>query len=98
MNLPSQCASGLQNLLRAGPDAKVVSEVDPADRARGVDEELARSSDVVALDPGAFVEEVVAADYFGVWIGEKSVGIAGFAAQVLRFAGGINADGHGLNT
>jgi hypothetical protein len=51
----------------------------------------------VAVDSSAFVKEIVAADHFGIGVGEERVGVAGFAAEILRFAGRIDADGDGLN-
>jgi hypothetical protein len=49
----------------------------------------------VAVNAGAFVKEIVPTDYFGVRVGEERIGVAGFAAKLLRLAGRINANGHG---
>jgi hypothetical protein len=84
-------------LVGTGADAKVIGEIDPANCTGGVDEDLRRSRDVVAFDAGALVEEVVAADYFGIGIREKRVGVTGFAAEVLRLGGRIDANGDGLD-
>ena len=76
-------------------NAKVIGEIDPTDCSGGVDQELRGAGDVVAVDAGTFVQKVVAANRFGVGVREKRVGIPGFAAEVLRLAGRIDADGHG---
>jgi hypothetical protein len=86
---------GFEDLVGASANAKVTGEVDPADGAGGIDQELGGAGDVVALDAGAFVKQIVAADHFSIGIGEKGVRIAGFAAEILRLAGRIDADGDG---
>jgi hypothetical protein len=49
----------------------------------------------VAVDAGAFVQEVIAADYFGFGIRQERVGVVGFAAEILGLPRGIDADGDG---
>jgi hypothetical protein len=83
--LGGQRAGGLEHFVGTGADAKVVGEIDPANCAGGVDEELRRAGDIVALHAGALVKKVVAADRFGIGIREKRVRVTGFAAEVLRF-------------
>jgi hypothetical protein len=90
-----QGLGGFEDLVGAGANAEVAGEIDPADSAGGIEEELGGAGDVVAVDTGAFVQEVVAADYFGVGIGEKGVGVACFAAKRLGLAGRIDTDGDG---
>jgi len=80
-------------LVGASANAEVAGEIDPADGAGGIDEELGGAGDVVAVDAGAFVQQIVAADHFSIGIGEKGVRVAGLAAEVLRLAGRIDADG-----
>jgi hypothetical protein len=84
-------------LLGAGADAEVVGEIDPADCAGRVDEELRGARYVVAVDPGSFVEEVVAADYLRIGVGEECVRVASLAAEVLRLGRSVNTDGNGLD-
>ena len=91
----SQGLGGLEHFVRAGADAEVAGEIDPADGAGGIEEELAGAGDIVSVDAGAFVQEIVAADYLSIGIGEKSVSVAGLAAEILGFAGRIDADGDG---
>jgi len=83
----------LEHFVRAGADAEVAGEIDPTNGAGGIEQELGRARDIVSLDAGAFVQEVVSADYFGVGIGEESVGVAGLVAKILGFAGRIDTDG-----
>jgi hypothetical protein len=85
-------------LVGAGADAEVIGEIDPADCAGGVDEELGGARYVKAVYAGSFVKEIVAADYFGLGIGEECVGVASLAAKVLRGGWSINTDGDGLDT
>jgi hypothetical protein len=87
----------LEDLVGASANAKVAGQIYPADGAGGIQEELGGARDVVAVDASAFVKEIVAADHFGIGVGEERVGVAGFAAEILRFAGRIDADGDGLN-
>jgi hypothetical protein len=85
----------LEHFVRAGADAQVASEIDPADGAGGVEEKLAGAGDIVSIDAGAFVQEIVATDYLSIGVGEERVAVAGLAAEILGFAGRIDADGHG---
>lgn len=85
MLLGSQCAGGLEHLLGAGTDSEVIGEVDPANCAGGVDEEFGGAGDVMPIDAGTFMEQVVAADQLGVRIRQKRVRVTGLTAEVLRF-------------
>jgi len=82
-------------LVGASANAEVAGEIDPADGAGGIDEELGGAGDVVAVDAGAFVKQIVAANHFSIGIGKKGVSVAGFVAEVLRLAGRIDTDGDG---
>ena len=82
-------------MVGASANAEVAGEIDPADGAGGIDEELSGAGDVVAFDASAFVQQIVAADHFSIGIGEKGISVAGFAAEVLRLAGRIDTDGDG---
>ena len=84
-------------MVGTGADAKVIGEVDPANCAGGVDQELRRARNVVAFDACALVEEIVAADYFGSGVREKRVRITGFAAEILRFRWRVDANGDGID-
>lgn len=84
-------------MVGASADAEIIGEIDPADCAGGVDEELSGARYVMAVDAGSFVEEVIAADYLGTGVGQECVRVASFAAEVLRLAGSINTDGNGLD-
>lgn len=75
-----------------GADAEIVGEIDPANGARRVDQELGRASDVMAVHAGAFVKEIVTADHFGIAVGEKSVRVTSLAAEILRLRGRVDAD------
>jgi hypothetical protein len=95
--LGCQGVGGLEHLVGTGADTKVIGEIDPTDCAGGVDEEFRRSRYVVGVDAGALVEEVVAADYFGIGIRKKRVCVSGFTAEILRLRWRIDADGYGLD-
>jgi hypothetical protein len=51
----------------------------------------------VAVYTCSFMEEVVAADYFRIGVGEECVRVASLAAEVLRLSGSVNTDGDGLD-
>ena len=87
----------MEHLVGAGADTEVIGEIDPADCAGGVDEELRGARYVMAVDAGSFVEEVVAADYLGIRVGQECVRVASLAAEVLRLGGSVNTDGNGLD-
>ena len=82
-------------MVGASANAEIAGEIDPADGAGGIDEELGGAGDVVAVDAGAFVKQVVATDHFSIGIGKKGVSVAGFVAEVLGLAGRIDTDGDG---
>jgi hypothetical protein len=84
-------------LVGAGADAEIPGEIDPADGAGGIKEELGGASDVVAVDAGAFVQEIIAADHFGIGVREKCIGVASLAAEILRLAGRVDANGYRPN-
>jgi hypothetical protein len=50
----------------------------------------------MTIHAGAFVKHIVMADYFGVGVGEESVRVTRFAAEVLRLRGRVDADRDGL--
>jgi hypothetical protein len=85
----------LKDLVGAGADAEIPGEIDPTDGAGGIEEELGGASDVVAVDAGALVKEIVAANHFGIGVGEECIGVAGLAAEILGLAGRIDANGYG---
>jgi hypothetical protein len=87
----------LEHLIGTGADAEVVGEIDPADRTGRVDDELGGARYVVAVYTCSFMEEVVAADYFRIGVGEECVRVASLAAEVLRLSGSVNTDGDGLD-
>jgi hypothetical protein len=84
----------LEDLVGAGSDAEVAGEIDPADGAGGIEQELGGASDIVAIDAGAFMQEVVAPDGFGVGVGKKRVGVVGLAAEILGLGGRVDTNGN----
>ena len=95
---PLQGLGGLEDLVGAGADAQIAGEIDPAYGAGGIEEELGGARDVVAVDAGALVQEIVAANHFGIGVGEECIGVAGLAAEILRLTGRIDANGYGPDT
>ena len=51
----------------------------------------------MAVYPGTLVEQVVAANNFGVGVGEKRIGIAGFVAKILGLSRRIDTYAYRLN-
>jgi hypothetical protein len=88
----------LQHLFGAGAHAEVVGEVDPANHTGRINQNFGRTGDIVAISAGPFVEQVVAADDFGVGVGEEGIGVAGFAAQAGGFTGRVHANGDGSDS
>lgn len=85
-------------MVGASANAEVAGEIDPADGAGGIEQKLGRACDVVTVDAGAFVKEIVAADHLGIGIGQKRIGVAGFAAEILGLTGRIDANSDGPDT
>ena len=97
--LPGRQAGGrLQHFVGAGANAEVAGEIDPANGAGGVDEKFSGAGDVAATDAGAFVQDIVAPDDFGIGVGEERIRIPGLATQVRGFSGRVNADGDRLDS
>lgn len=51
----------------------------------------------MAVHARTWVQEVILPDHLGVGIGEKSVGVAGFAAEVGGYVRLVYANGYGTN-
>ena len=94
----SEGLGGFEDLDGASANAEVTGEIDPADGAGGIEQKLGRAGDVVTVDAGALVKEIVAADHLGIAVGQKRIGVAGFAAEILGLTGRIGANGYGPDT
>jgi hypothetical protein len=86
-----------QHLFGRCPDAQVFRQVDPSHYTRGVEQELGRASDIVAVHACTDMQKVVALDHLGLGIGKKCVGVAGLSAQVSGHAGSVYAYSHRPN-
>jgi len=51
----------------------------------------------VSVLAGAFVQDAVACDRFGIRIGEQREGVAGFLTQIARLLGRVDADRNRLD-
>src|SRR2546427_695561 len=67
-------------------------KVDPADRARRIDEELRRTRDVPALRSGLLVEQVIAPNHLGADVGEEGERVPLLATEFAIDLGRIDAD------
>jgi hypothetical protein len=72
----------VQNLLGAGPDPVIFSEVDPAYDPRGVDEKFGGTCDVATVFSGVSVNEVVSLDCCRIRVGEDREGESGLLDQI----------------
>lgn len=84
-------------MLGAGADTNVFGEIFPANDARTVDEKFSRAGDVMLFRAATLVQEVVAANDFGLRIAEKREVVALLEAKMLRDFGRVHADGHGAH-
>ena len=84
-------------MLGTGADADIFGEVFPADGAGAVEEELGGTGDVGGFRAGSFMQEIVAANDFRVWIGEKRKGVALLGAEMFGNGGRVHTDSHGAD-
>jgi len=71
---------GFQHLCRPRAYSNVLRQIDPADYAVRIDEELRRARDVRSLGPCALMQHIVPPNDFRLWIGQKRVRVAEFLA------------------
>lgn len=84
-------------MLGAGTDANVLGEIFPADDAGTVDKKFSGARDVVLFRAAALMQEIVAANDFGLRIAEKREVVALLQTKMLRDFGRVDADGDGAN-
>jgi hypothetical protein len=93
--LPLDGAGGGEHLFGAGPYADVFREVFPAYCAGTIHQKLGGAGDVVLFGASGFVQQVVAANHLGIWVGKKGESVALLLPQMFRDVGPVYADGHG---
>jgi len=84
-----------EGLLGGWADADVIGEVFPADDAGTIDEKFSGAGDIVPVHASALVQQVVAANDFGLRVTQKRERVTGLLAQIRGDIGGVHADGHG---
>ena len=94
----TQRLRGRDHLFRTRPNAKIPGQVHPAHRPRSIDEKLSGSRDVLSILAAAFVEQVVSADDFRLWIGKERIRVPGLLSQIRRLLRRIDADRDGPYT
>jgi hypothetical protein len=84
-------------LFGAGPYTDVFREVFPAYCAGTIHQKLGGAGDVVPFGSSGFVQQVVAANHLGIWVGKKGEGVALLLPQMFRDNRRVYADGHGAD-
>ncbi len=87
-----------ENLFRPGAHPVILSEIEPAHGAGGIHQEFSWPRNVLAIDSGAGVNQVVTANRFSFRIRKKSECISGFLAEVAVNFGTVHADGNRVNS
>ena len=87
-----------KHLVGLGAHANILCKVDPAHCAGRVHQELRGPGDVGVARSAGHVHQVVAANHFGLGIGEKREGIVVLLAKLGGLLGAINADRYWTNT
>ena len=86
-----------EHLLRPGPHPVVLGEVDPANRSRRIHQKLSRPRDIVSVNSGALVQQIVTPDRLGPGIRKKRIGVTSLLREKPRFLGRVDADRNRLN-
>jgi len=89
---------GGQHLVRAGANAYVFSEVDPANHAGGIHQELCRTRNIAAFRAGGLVQQIVTANHLCFFVGKKWKSVMRLCRQAPRGLRRVHADRHGMNT
>jgi hypothetical protein len=87
-----------EHFIGAGTDANVLSEIAPADCAGGIDQEFGGSGDVGAVGTAARVQQMVLADHLSIGVAQDGECVSGFACQIARDIGRVDANGHRADT
>lgn len=85
------------DLIGAGAHPEIFGQIHPAHRAGPVQQKFGRTGNVMSIDAGAGMEQVVTMDYFGFGIRKKCERVASFAAEVAGDLRSIHADGYRTN-
>lgn len=85
------------NLVRPGTHPIVCRQVHPPHRARRIHHKLGRPGDVLSIDAGTRVHQVIAANHFCLWIRKKCISVSGFLTELARDLGRVYADRHRTN-
>ena len=96
-NLLGEGTGGGEDLTGAGAHPEILGQIHPAHGAGSIEQKFGRPGDVLPIDSGAAMEQVVTTDRFASWIGKKRERVASFATEVAGDFGSIHADGHGAN-
>jgi hypothetical protein len=95
--LPKRFRS-LEDLFRPRANPIILREVEPAHSALGIHQELSGSGNVLTIDSGASMNEVVTANRFSFRIRKKSKGVSGFLTKVAVQFRTVYADSKGSNS
>lgn len=94
----AQCFARLQNLFRPSADPVVLGKVYPAHYSRRVYNELRWSRDVLPIDAGACVNQIVTSNRLCPGIRKKRERVTSFLPEILRNFRRIYADRNRTNS
>jgi len=89
---------GLERLFWSRSNCDVVRQVDPANNAVGINQELGWTRDIDAFRPGASMQEIVTSDDCGIGIRKHRKRETHPLTVLLICIHGIDADRHDTNT
>jgi len=89
---------GLERLFWSRSNCDVVRQVDPANNAVGINQELGWTRDIDAFRPGASMQEIVTSDDCGIHIRKHRKRETHPLTVLLICIHGIDADSHDTNT
>ena len=84
-------------LLGARAHAVVLREVHPANHAGRIQQEFRWSRDVLSIDPGTRMQQIITANDLGFRIGEKGICVARLTTQIARHFRRVHADRYWAN-
>lgn len=89
-----ECVNGLQHLVWCGTDPVAFGQIDPADRAGGIEQEFGWAGN--GWITGALrMQQIVAPDNLSLSVRQQRKCIALLAGVIARNFRRVNADGHG---
>lgn len=90
-------SNGVEHLVGGGAVGDAVGFSAPEDGTVAIDEHLGRYGDITAEGAAVLMQQAVAANHIGRWIGQDGKGQFVFLNDGARAAGRVDPDGNGLD-